>query len=159
MRSTRPQADDAAWSGEMASGETLTLLSRWSSPVGGVMRAQHYLTGPAGTRRKQQVPGCADVVGVTVIAFAADAVIPVFWAWRHGCLKSSKDARMVGRPKPRSAAASSCPKQVLPAPVSPSTAIRSRPGLSPATLPATVPINADRCAEGGGGGGCRQLLE
>src|SRR5438128_8681493 len=64
---------------------------------------------------------------------------------------------MAGRPRARSAAASSCPKLVLPAAVRPSTPTRSRPGLSLATRAATSPITAVRSADAAGGSGCRQV--
>ncbi len=61
------------------------------------------------------------------------------------------------RPSPRNAAASSCPKLVLPAAVMPSTATRSLPGLSSVTVAATSSISFVRAADAGGGTGWRQL--
>src|SRR5215831_9751910 len=55
------------------------------------------------------------------------------------------------------AVASSCPKLVLPAAVNPSTATRSRPGLSRAIRPATSLIRLDRTADAGDGSGCRHV--
>ena len=97
-----------------------------------VVRAQRYLAGAARGGRaggaEQQVPRRAEVISVAVIPLAAGPVIAALARLAPRFLKSSSDARMVGRPRARSAAASSCPKLVFPAPVRPSTATRIRPG-------------------------------
>jgi hypothetical protein len=55
------------------------------------------------------------------------------------------------------AAASSCPKLVLPAAVKPSIATRSLPRLSRPIWSATPLIRLDLTADAGGGSGCRQV--
>lgn len=72
----------------------------------------------------------------------------------HGCLKSSMLARRVGRPRRRSAAASSWARLVLPAAVYPSTAIRRRPGDSWAMDAASSSMSFVRAGETDAGTGC-----
>jgi hypothetical protein len=72
-------------------------------------------------------------------------------------LKSSRLALSVERPSLRSAAASSWPKEVFPAPVRPSITMRSRRGESWLIVSATSPMSLVRDPDAGSGSGCRHV--